>query len=72
MSKHAHKGRRRTNGRTLEEGVQEPSSTDVARFIADMTLQMQTMAQAAKLDLLAYLLSMSHEEANAICRAGVK
>jgi hypothetical protein len=72
MSKHAHKGRRRTKGSALEEGMREPSATDVARFIADMTLQMQTMAQAAKLDLLAYLLSMSHEEANAICRGAVK
>jgi hypothetical protein len=71
MSKHAHKGRRSTTAPTRDDNLREPSPTDVARFIADMTLQMQTMAQAAKLDLLAYLLSMSHEEADAISRTGV-
>jgi hypothetical protein len=71
MSKHARRARRRTNDRTIEESTSEPSAADVALFIADMSLQMRSMAQAANLDLLAYLLGMTHEEAEAICRGEV-
>ena len=35
----------------------------VARYLADMTGQLESMARAAKLDLLAYLLAMARAEA---------
>lgn len=35
----------------------------VARYLADMTGQLESMARAAKLELLAYLLAMARAEA---------
>jgi hypothetical protein len=46
-------------------------AADVARYIADMTAQLASMAQAAKLDLLAYFLNMANAESESIARAGV-
>lgn len=37
----------------------------VARYLADMTGELETMARAAKLELLAYLLSIARAEAEA-------
>jgi hypothetical protein len=54
--------------RTTENNARQTTAADIARYIADMTLQMQTMAQAAQLDLLAYLLGLTHEEADGIGR----
>jgi hypothetical protein len=46
------------------------SSVDVARYIADMTAQLASMARAAKLDLLAYFLNMANAESESIARGG--
>jgi hypothetical protein len=40
----------------------------VARYLADMTGQLESMARAADLELLAYLLAMARSEADAISR----
>jgi hypothetical protein len=40
----------------------EPHSLAVAGYIADMTAQLESMATAAHLDLLAYFLAMAHAE----------
>jgi hypothetical protein len=40
----------------------------VARYLADMTAQLESMARAAELDLLAYLLAMARSEADAESR----
>ena len=40
----------------------------VAKYLADMTGQLESMARAAKLELVAYLLSMARTEADAIAR----
>ena len=44
---------------------------DVARYIADMTAQLASMARAARLDLLAYFLSMANAESEANARIDV-
>ena len=41
----------------------------VAEYLADMTSQMESMAKAAGLDLLSYLLAMARVEADAVSRA---
>ena len=43
-------------------------SEAVARYLADMTGQLELMARAADLDLLAYLLAMARAEADAVSR----
>ena len=40
----------------------------VARYLADMTGQLESMARAAEFDLLAYLLAMARAEADAVSR----
>lgn len=40
-----------------------------ARYLADMTAQLETMARAAKLELLAYLLAMARAEAQSLSLA---
>ena len=40
----------------------------VARYLADMTGQLESMARAANLELLAYLLAMSRAEAESLAR----
>ena len=41
-------------------------SEAIARYLADMTGQLESMARAADLDLLAYLLAMARAEADAV------
>jgi hypothetical protein len=41
-------------------------SEAVARYLADMTGQLESMARAADLDLLAYLLAMARSEADSV------
>ena len=43
-------------------------SEAVARYLADMTSQLESMARAADLELLAYLLAMARSEADSISR----
>jgi hypothetical protein len=38
----------------------------VARYLADMTGQLESMARASKLELLAYLLAMARAEAESL------
>jgi hypothetical protein len=45
-----------------------PEALDVARYIADMTAQLEAMAIAARLDLLAYFLGMSRAEGELLVR----
>jgi hypothetical protein len=43
----------------------DDGSQAVARYLADMIGQLESMARAAKLELLAYLLAMARAEAEA-------
>ena len=43
---------------------------DVAQYLAEMTFQLEAMARAVKLELLAYLLAIAHAEAEAIVLEG--
>lgn len=43
-----------------------PPTMGVARYLADMTGQLESMARSAKLELLAYLLAMARAEAEAV------
>ena len=42
---------------------EDASSRAVARYLADMTAQLESMARDSKLELLAYLLAMARAEA---------
>ena len=44
----------------------DTGSLAVARYLADMTGQLESMARSAKLELLAYLLAMARAEAEAV------
>jgi len=78
MNTRAIRPRRKREGRVSPASVRakgaprrgEPvdSSVDVARYIADMTAQLASMARAAKLDLLAYFLNMANAESESIAR----
>lgn len=46
----------------------EPGPLAVAGYIADMTAQLESMATAAHLDLLAYFLAMARAEGEAASR----
>jgi hypothetical protein len=46
-----------------------PEALDVARYIADMTQQLEAMAIAARLDLLAYFLGMAKAESELFDRS---
>ncbi len=56
----------------LSKGQSEPVATrkslDVASYVSDMTAQLEAMALAAKLDLLAYFLGMARSEADLFAR----
>ena len=41
---------------------------DVARYVSDMTAQLEAMANAARLDLLAYFLGMAKAESELFVR----
>ena len=58
----------RKPARRAQQSAPEGASAaeEVARYIADMTLQLASMAGGAKLDLLAYFLNMAHAESVAI------
>ena len=45
-----------------------PEALDVARYIADMTAQLEAMAIASRLDLLAYFLGMARAESEIYVR----
>ncbi len=48
--------------KTDEEG----DALAMARYLADMTGQLETMARAARMELLAYLLAMARAEAESL------
>ena len=53
----------------LRAWVRRPDGVEaVARYLADMTGQLESMARAADLELLAYLLAMARSEAEAMSR----
>ena len=56
---------RRGSGSAPKAGLEDDGSQAVARYLADMTGQLESMARAAKLELLAYLLAMARAEAEA-------
>jgi len=45
-----------------------PGAVDVARYVADMTAQLEAMASSARLDLLAYFLGMAKAESELFAR----
>ena len=45
-----------------------PEAADVARYVADITSQLEAMALAARLDLLAYFLGMAKAESELFVR----
>jgi hypothetical protein len=47
---------------------QNEGAEAIARYLADMTAQLETMARAANLELLAYLLAMARAEADSLAR----
>ena len=49
-------------------GVVTREGLDVARYISDMTAQLEAMAIAARLDLLAYFLGMARAESELFVR----
>ena len=57
---------RRDHARGQSSPIGEAEAADIARYIADMTAQMEAMAAGAKLDFLAYLLGMARAECEAI------
>jgi hypothetical protein len=65
-------GRREPSKGRSADGAREcgVEAREVARFIADMTGQMEKMAGAAGLDLLAYFLAMARAESDAVSRGG--
>jgi hypothetical protein len=82
MNRRAIRARRKREGRGLPppgrvaspappSGEAEDPEIDVARYIAEMTAQLASMARAAKLDLLAYFLSMAHAESEGNARGDV-
>jgi len=56
-------------GRDRAAGVRRSEGTEaIARYLADMTAQLESMARAADLELLAYLLAMARSEADSLSR----
>ena len=58
--------RRRANASGVD------SAAVVAGYVADMTAQLESMARAAGLDMLAYFLAMARAEANTPRRAAAE
>jgi hypothetical protein len=54
----------KTKAESLKAASEDARS--VARYLADMTGQLETMARAANLELLAYLLAMARAEAESV------
>jgi hypothetical protein len=63
---------RADDGAVPSRGAGPPRAVDgvdaVAQYLADMSGQLESMARAAKLELVAYLLSMARTEADVIAR----
>jgi hypothetical protein len=60
---------RRATPRPYAQAAEAADETaEVARYIADMTAQLESMATAARLDLLGYFLAMARMEADAQAR----
>jgi hypothetical protein len=55
---------RRQAGNAAERLPQELPSAEAARYIADFTAELASLAKRSRLDLLAYLLDMAHLEAS--------
>lgn len=53
---------------TAASAEQSDGTRTVAAYLSDMTGQLESMARAANLELLAYLLAMARAEAEAIAR----
>jgi hypothetical protein len=53
---------------STSSGVASAEALDVARYITDMTTQLEAMAVAARLDLLAYFLGMAKAESELFVR----
>jgi hypothetical protein len=53
-------------------GVTTRHSLDVASYVSDMTAQLEAMALAAGLDLLAYFLGMAKSEADLFVRTNAE
>ena len=45
------------------KSVRKPEKREVAGYIAELSAEMEQMAEAAKLDVLSYLLAMARQEA---------
>ena len=59
---------RKSVGSGVKTGLGDESAQAVARYLADMTGQLESMARAAKLELLAYLLAMARAEADTVAQ----
>ena|SRR5271166_5470085 len=64
---------------TVRKRVDDPSrglvsrkSLDVARYVADMSAQLEAMALAADLDLLGYFMGMARAEADLFVRTNAE
>ena len=73
MPRHSHEkaiGRmaRRDPGKRSAFASQGDGTEAVTRYLADMTGQLESMARAANLELLAYLLAMARAEAESLAR----
>ena len=53
-------------------GLVSREALDVARYVADMTAQLEAMALAADLDLLGYFLGMARAEADLFVRTNAE
>ena len=63
-----HASQKPLSARALRE--QAAAEAEIAGYIAQMTTEMMTMASKARLDLLAYLLSIARTEAEVVARRG--
>jgi len=69
MHMRAQAPRRSEERRQIACGDSSPhgeSAGEIARYIADITAQLETMAASGKLDFLAYLLGMARAESQTI------
>lgn len=85
MSEHGFPRRKRpaldraATSTAARERVKDPSrglvsreALDVARYVADMTAQLEAMALAADLDLLGYFMGMARAEADLFVRVNAE
>jgi len=71
-NKHQRKPVLRDNAAAETADASAPNSpAEVARYIADMTAQLTSMAAAARLDLLTYFLSMANAESTALAQGTI-